>query len=649
MYSIKKMLYNLGIQLQQVKYLNRRIVFTIDLLLSGFASLTTFTILYRVVPALVSNISIVVLLGSSIFFSGVLLYFFRAYRIIIRHSTTRDLMTFFYVGTIKSVLLGWVCSFYMRAFAWEGLLLFIVFDAALTVFLLLMFRSTLVSLYYSLLRNGPTKGKQPARVLIYGVDEECMQLASGLHSQSANKLSPVGLLEVTDQKQKIRIHNLPVIQVADEHELAQFVKSSSIHGIVFVKEEMVRAEESRMVEWCMSLELDMYVMPMIERTSGEVKKHVREVHIEDLLGRERIGIETDKIESMVRNRSVFVTGAAGSIGSEIARQLCRIGVGKLVCYDNAETPLHNLELEIRRSFPELDVEFILGDVRSSRRVEASFARIKPEIVYHAAAYKHVPMIERNPCEAVLVNVCGTRNLAEMAIKYGVKRFVMISTDKAVRPTNVMGASKRLAEMYVQALNHMESCKTLFITTRFGNVLGSNGSVIPLFKEQISKGGPVTVTHPDITRYFMTIPEACRLVLQASAMGEGGEIFVFDMGAPVRIVDLAKRMIKLAGLKLGEDINIEFTGLRPGEKLYEELLTEQESTTETQHGKIRRALVSAAEFEPLNLRVMDLVMASRAVKIEESVLLLKELVPDFISNNSKFEELDKKKEEKSVIV
>src|SRR5690606_917234 len=379
--------------------------------------------------------------------------------------------------------------------------------------------------------------------------------------------------------------------------------------------------------------------------------HIQKMRIEDLLEREPIKINNHSIHQQLNGKRVLVTGAAGSIGSEIARQLGRFSPQMIILSDQAETPLHELQLELEESQKNQVYHAFIGDIRDHDRMEALFRTFKPHYVYHAAAYKHVPMMENHPVEAVRTNVMGTRLLARLSVKYGVEKFVMISTDKAVNPTNVMGASKRIAEIYVQTyFNHLikqqgllaDKSPTLFITTRFGNVLGSNGSVIPRFKIQIERGGPLTVTHPEITRYFMTIPEACQLVLEAGSMGKGGEIFVFDMGKSVKIVELANKMIKLSGLVPNKDIAIEYSGLRPGEKLYEELLNDLENTLPTHHEKIMIAKTRDYDFELVDKQIDYLIDIAKHQNERTIVLKMKELVPEFKSNNSVYEELDRLK-------
>ncbi|KAB5117550.1 polysaccharide biosynthesis protein, partial [Bacteroides thetaiotaomicron] len=380
--------------------------------------------------------------------------------------------------------------------------------------------------------------------------------------------------------------------------------------------------------------------------NGSFHQWVRPIKIEDLLGRSEIHINMEEVMTEFCGKVVLVTGAAGSIGSELCRQLAQMNIKKLIMFDSAESPLHNVRLEFEKNYPGLDFVPVIGDVRVKERLRMVFETYQPQIIFHAAAYKHVPLMEENPCEAVLVNVVGSRQVADMAVEYGAEKMIMVSTDKAVNPTNVMGCSKRLAEIYVQSLGcaireGKVKGHTKFITTRFGNVLGSNGSVIPRFKEQIENGGPVTVTHPDIIRFFMTIPEACRLVMEAATMGEGNEIFVFEMGKAVKIVDLATRMIELAGYRSGEDIEIKFTGLRPGEKLYEEVLSDKENTIPTENKKIMIAKVRHYEYADILDTYAEFEKLSRTVKIMDTVRLMKKVVPEFKSKNSpRFEVLDK---------
>ncbi|MDE7357088.1 MAG: polysaccharide biosynthesis protein, partial [Bacteroidales bacterium] len=418
-----------------------------------------------------------------------------------------------------------------------------------------------------------------------------------LNMQSPYSLS--GYLKFSQRGYTYSVGDLPVFVIHHEEDLQRLVQREEIEGILFVHQRDILTERNRLIPYCMTHHLQMFTVPPIGKWKSEMPQ-VRSLDISDLLGREEIRISTEKIAADLKDKVVLVTGAAGSIGSELCRQIAQFEVSTLILFDNCETGVHNLRLELEENFPNLKLAPTVGDVRSRKRLEYIFGKYKPQIVFHAAAYKHVPLMELNPNEAFMVNVKGTRNVAHTALKFDVEKFVMVSTDKAVNPTNVMGASKRLAEIYVQSLDHAlktgkREGNTRYITTRFGNVLGSQGSVIPRFQEQIAKGGPLTVTHPEITRYFMTIREACLLVLEASNIGKGGEIMVFDMGTPVKIADLAKKMIQLSGHSL-EDIKIEYTGLRPGEKLYEEVLNSEEHTQPTSHRKIRIADARTYEFD-----------------------------------------------------
>lgn len=435
----------------------------------------------------------------------------------------------------------------------------------------------------------------------------------------------------------------------------QLIVQGKVDELIISSHNIPIEKKANIVDLCLERNINVLTMPPVHRLiNGELTpSQIQKLRIEDLLEREPIKINNRSIQQQLAGKRILVTGAAGSIGSEIARQLGKYSPQMIILNDQAETPLHELQLELEDLQRNQVYHAFIGDIRDKDRMEALFKTFKPHYVYHAAAYKHVPMMENHPVEAVRTNIMGTRLIARLAVAHGVENFVMISTDKAVNPTNVMGASKRIAEIYVQTyFNHLvrkrailngntPGTDTRFITTRFGNVLGSNGSVIPRFKAQIEKGGPVTVTHPEITRYFMTIPEACQLVLEAGSMGKGGEIYVFDMGKSVKIVELATKMIKLSGLVPNKDISIEYSGLRPGEKLYEELLNDLENTLPTHHHKIMVAKVREYDFDEVEARVNALINMTRNQNEREIVLKMKELVPEFKSNNSVYEELDQK--------
>ena len=476
--------------------------------------------------------------------------------------------------------------------------------------------------------------------MVYGIDIKSVSLLSRFKDSALYNV--VGFIQFGNSEVNHVISEKKVYYVGSEEEYERVVKRLNVQALLFATEADAREERDRVIRYSMELGIKLlFAPPVDEMVDGKPAHIIRNIEIEDLLMRPEISISMDEIVRNFRDRTVMVTGAAGSIGSELCRQLATFGIKELILFDNAETPMHNLRLELEEKFPELKFVPIIGDVRLTARLDYAFRKWRPQVVFHAAAYKHVPLMEENPCEAVLVNVAGSRNVADKCIEYDVEKMVMVSTDKAVNPTNIMGCTKRLAEIYVQSLglateNGLKPGRTKFVTTRFGNVLGSNGSVIPIFKDQIKKGGPITVTHPDIIRFFMLIPEACKLVLEAGTMGKGGEIFVFDMGAPVRIVDLAKRMIKLSG---AQDVEIQFTGLRDGEKLYEEVLNDAEQTKPTHHPKIMIASVREYDYDEVLANELRLHELSTTFDDMAIVKLMKEIVPEYKSKCSKYEVLD----------
>ena len=440
-------------------------------------------------------------------------------------------------------------------------------------------------------------------------------------------------------KKTHKILGKPIITVKNNY--SETLSSLDIDGVLLISESFSGKIKNQIVEVCLSNNIEVYNVPLLETWSKkeDIKNKIKPIEIEDLLDRKPIIIDKELLELDLKNKTILVTGGAGSIGSEIVKQVSGFNPKLLVILDQAESGLHELEMFLNLNFPNLNFVIELANVSKMRRMTILFSKYKFDIIYHAAAYKHVPLMERNPHEAISVNVLGTVNLAILAVSYFVDKFVLISTDKAVNPTNVMGASKRTAEMYVQSLQNEKGVTTSFITTRFGNVLGSSGSVIPHFRRQILQGGPVTVTHKNIIRYFMMIPEACQLVLQAGTMGKGGEIFVFDMGEPVKIIDLAEKMIRLSGYEPYEDIDIKITGLRPGEKLYEELLNDSSISQETHHPKIMISKVPVGNFENIKKKVKKIIESAHQEEDEVIVGLLKELVPEYKSENSHFEKLD----------
>ena len=520
----------------------------------------------------------------------------------------------------------------------------IALDMCLTIVFLLMVRVAMI-IAYDTLREKVISSRKRANVMVYGVDDKAVATVTRLVNSSHYNV--IGYLNYGRRLRGQFINGTKIFYFENKDDIKLFHERFFVDAILFSRESAVKAEADRLVEYCQETGVKVLVSPVIDEVvDGKImKSSIREVKIEDLLGRDEIRISMEEIIENFSGKTVMVTGAAGSIGSELCRQLASFGPKKLVLFDNGETPMHNLRLELEERFKGLDFVPVIGDVRQEPRLDYVFRTYRPQVVFHAAAYKHVPLMEENPCEAVRVNVAGSRNVADKCIQYDVEKMVMISTDKAVNPTNIMGCTKRLAEIYVQSLGLAiergeVKGRTKFVTTRFGNVLGSNGSVIPRFREQIAKGGPITVTHPDITRFFMTIPEACRLVMEAATMSSGNQIFVFDMGESVKIDTLARRMITLAGFVPNKDIMIEYTGLRPGEKLYEEVLSNKENTDPTSHDRIRIAKVREYEHEKAKEVMTELERLSIVVEIPEMVKLMKATVPEFISKNSQFEQYDK---------
>lgn len=507
-----------------------------------------------------------------------------------------------------------------------------------SVFLLLFYR-LMVKNIYSYYRSEINK---KINIVIFGAGHLGLSTKQALSTDAKGLYKVVGFLEDDPRKIGKEVNG---VRIYTSRYLPKLVRSQNIKEVIIAIHDLTQSRKNQLVDVCLRYHLKVKVVPSVEEwvSGGLSSGHLREVKIEDLLGRTSIHLGDNQLIGSLQGKKVCITGAAGSIGSEIARQVMKYSPKELVLLDQAESALYVLEREMAELSHAGSTIFYLADIRDEQRMSSIFQEHRPDIIFHAAAYKHVPLIESNPSEAIKTNILGTRLLADLAVRFNVQRFVMISTDKAVNPTNVMGCSKRIAEIYVQALNtHLSligNYQTRFITTRFGNVLGSNGSVIPLFKKQIEAGGPITVTHPEVIRYFMTIPEACRLVLEAGSMGQGGEIFLFDMGRPVRIYDLARKMALLAGLQPGRDIEIVFTGLRDGEKLYEELLGDAENTIPTHHEKIMKARVAEYEYGEV---VKDIGLLSDLIHDQNElkmVAMMKEMVPEFKSNYSRFEILD----------
>ncbi len=635
---------DLLLRLTKEKYLNRWIIFLIDLFLSVFSTVTSLALVSYILDWNYTDQIILTVFLASLFCSTASFLVCQTYKGIIRHSAFTETGRIAMSSSLKVATILPVLLFTTGLLSFRGFLLGSVVDFFLTFFILTIFRAFLITLYTFMVSSIASNRKD--KLFIFGHEDSSPALLNDSFLRENSSYQVEGFLRF-GQRVSMRIGLYKVYFITDQEEFSRWVNRYNIKAILFTDYKAVKEESERLVRFCEKEKVRMLLLPSLDELKGGKLKMraLPEVRIEDLLGREEIRINMEEIAGSLKGKVVLVTGAAGSIGSELCRQLCHFGLKQLVLFDSAETPMHNIRLELEEKFPDVEFTPVMGDIRMIHRVESIYQRFRPHIVFHAAAYKHVPLMEENPCEAVHTNVYGTRNVADMAVKYDVDKFIMVSTDKAVNPTNVMGASKRLAEMYVQSLSiaiskGRQSGKTRFITTRFGNVLGSNGSVIPRFREQLAKGGPLTVTHPDIIRYFMTIPEACRLVLEAAFMGKGNEIFVFDMGTPVKIANLARRMIELAGLVPGEDIEIKYTGLRPGEKLYEELLATKENTLPTENEKIYRAQVREYDYEDICTVMSPLI--DLAIKVDKmgTVRMMKGIVPEFKSKNSVYEALDK---------
>ncbi|MDR3060208.1 MAG: polysaccharide biosynthesis protein [Prevotella sp.] len=579
-------------------------------------------------------------LAITVFFNLLFFRFFKTYKGIVRYSTVYEFQR------ILSALLFADFLVFLTLYKVIGPSGSVSVAYCSTLFLVSLvglygFRIIVVYTYQSLTQKFGDNPSIP--VFVWGLNEENIVFAQ-LLSTGKNKFRIIGFLTTEPNSKLKKLTNLPVIIIQKPEDLNKY----KTKDILFTKESDLK-DRTDYVEKMLNLNRHIYITQQMNINSmsqlSDVSRSIRPVQIEDLLGRPEINISLGAIAENIRNKKVLVTGAAGSIGSEIVKQLAKFSPNCIICLDQAETPLNDLDIELKKAYPTLNYKSIIGDIRNKDKITQVFEEYKPNIVYHAAAYKHVPLMEKYPCEAIITNVLGTKHLVDLSIENAVEMFIMVSTDKAVNPTNIMGATKRIAEIYVQSCaTNMRKNKsnTKFVTTRFGNVLGSNGSVIPLFRKQIEKGGPITVTDRNITRYFMTIPEACRLVLEASVIGKSGYIYVFDMGEPVKIYDLARKMIELAGLTPDKDISIEFSGLRPGEKLYEELLNDSEITEPTSHKKIMMAKVREYHFDDISPQIDSIITIAKNDDKYRLVANMKNLVPEFISNNSEFEFLDQNK-------
>ena len=617
------------------KYAPRWIVLAIDIFISTASIIIAYLLRFNFdIPEneKVGELTQIVQLVVAVRIIGFLV--FKTYAGIIRYTGLNDARRIVITtasGSILISLINIVCYYSGLTQAFIVPMSIVIIEFMTTLFFMITLRWLVKSVFFEFRTTIKTNN-----VIVYGTDRNAQSAKLALEEDRGSNYKVVAFVDDIDKKSKKTIDNLPILPIND---IASLIEELDAKNLLLAKPFPTIEKKQEIIELGLNKGLVILNVPKVEKwINGELSsKQIKNIKIEDLLERNPIQLDFNRIQSQVKGLTMMVTGAAGSIGSEIVRQLIRFEPKNIVLFDQAETPMYDIEMELRDQSAS-NITIVIGDITDEQRVDEVFKKYKPNIVYHAAAYKHVPMMENNPVEAVRNNVLGTRLIADTAIKYGVSRFVMVSTDKAVNPTNVMGASKRIAEIYTQSLNGKS--ETLFITTRFGNVLGSNGSVIPRFKKQIESGGPITVTHPQITRYFMTIPEACQLVLEAGASGKGGEIFIFDMGKSVKIVDLAKKMIKLSGLQLGKDIQISFTGLRPGEKLYEELLANKENTIPTPHPQIMVAKVREYNHDEANTKIDGFIELIKNQDNMGVVRLMKEIVPEFISQNSIYEQLDK---------
>ena len=561
-------------------------------------------------------------------------YLSKTYKGVVRYTSTRDTMRIFLVilsgsfllFALNIITLNYILGYYFIPNS------VIIIDALVSLFVMITSRLAVKALYSEI--KNPTKEK--INVLIYGAGEAGIITKRTLDRDAAIKYKAVAFIDADEDKLGRSIEG---VFIFPQSKMPELIKEYEIELVIIAIQKISSQKKNEITDLCLENNVKVLTVPPVTNwINGELSfNQIKSIKIEDLLERDPIKLDDLAISAQLKNKVVLITGAAGSIGSELARQCANYSPKKIYLLDQAESPLHELELEFNEKFKDTAFEVVIADIRNIERLKHVFNSFQPQIVFHAAAYKHVPMMENNPSESIFTNILGTKNTADLANEFKVERFVFVSTDKAVNPTNVMGASKRIAEIYIQSLG--KKSQTKFITTRFGNVLGSNGSVIPRFKKQIEEGGPITITHPDITRYFMTIPEASQLVLEAGSIGKGGEIFVFNMGKSVKILDLARKMILLSGLKENRDIKIIFTGLRPGEKLFEELLADTENTLPTHHDQILIGKVREYDYEEVKNIINELIKLFNTQNNELIVQRMKDLVPEFKSNNSVFQKLD----------
>jgi FlaA1/EpsC-like NDP-sugar epimerase len=632
--KIKNLLFSLN-------YLPRWMVFFMDVFLTIISSQISYIIVRSLRVKFYDTLDVPSRYGIVVIVNIIFFIVFKTYSGILRYST--------FIDGVK-LLYSSICTFFTlvlinySTYYFIGKKIYLLpslgIDFIITFSALLLFRVFIKVVYENI--SIYEKNSKAQRTVVYGTDANAISVVTALQSEKIKRFQIVGFIDKKKSDFSKRILNIPILN--SKKKITVILRALNARVLILSDNKLTNIEKIKIVEDCLEANIKVYNSGTITDWENQeaISKKVIEFKIEDLLDRSTISLDQTPISNQILNNTVLVTGAAGSIGSELARQIIGFNPKKIIILDQAETPLHYLRAELEKLNSNSKILTIIGDVRNKATLKEVFVNFKPEVVYHAAAYKHVPMMEENPSQAIFANVIGTMNTAELAMEFGVKNFVFISTDKAVNPSNVMGASKRIAERYIQGLSLIakkDKRNIKYITTRFGNVLGSNGSVVPLFTEQIQNGGPITITHPDVIRYFMTIPEACQLVLEAGAMGNGGEIFIFDMGAPVKIIDLARKMIRLAGLIPGRDIEIKTIGLRPGEKLYEELLNDNSKTVPTHNSKIMIAKDTCDDHDLLFQKVNELITIANNNNKNELVSKMKEIVPEFVSMNSHFNQLD----------
>ncbi len=626
-------------RLQSIGYLPRWIIFAIDIFIVLLANLVTHFIISSLTVSFYEDLNMPARYALIIFVNAIFFMIYRTYAGILRHSTFIDGVKLL-VSTTTSYFVMLIINYSYEIISGQRIYLTTgLFISYMISFLLLFLFRILVKYSFERYMNFEDQ-KKLINAVIYGADANAISVANALKTENPSRFRLIGFVDKFHQNKIGKsILNLPIVNQSKKvHVILRAMKADAL---IIAEKSLSKKETIALVEECLDYNFKVFTVPLITDWEDQqsISNKVKSFDIEDLLERKPIVLDMRSISEQLQDKTILITGAAGSIGSEITRQVIGFKPKMIILLDQAETPLHNLSLEINAIKNGTKIYSVLADIRNVKILEKVFSTYKPDVVYHAAAYKHVPLMEDNPSQAVSTNIIGTQNLADLAVKYSVERFVMVSTDKAVNPSSVMGASKRIAEKYVQTLyqgSHAPNA-TKFITTRFGNVLGSNGSIVPLFTKQIAEGGPITITHPEIIRYFMTIPEACQLVLEAGAMGKGGEIFIFDMGEPVKIIDLAKKMIRLAGFTPDKEIEIKIIGLRPGEKLYEELLNDTSKTLPTHNEKIMIAQELHDNYIEVNTAIADLY---GCVSNDEIVSKMKNIVPEFKSMNSIFETLDK---------